>query len=203
MLDFDAICGVPTHLAILLFAFDAWSWRYLSWPEVLLEVIAFRRCLTLTLFVVAGHTFGDHCFSWMLDFDAICRGRRYFWKSLLAFDAWFWCYLWCSKALGYFIVCLRCLILMLFVVAGHLLEAIACLQKSSLTAICRGRTCFCFFMLFFRSRLWSLFVVFQSNFEDDLSLLSIVCLLMLSFRSRLWTVFVVVGATFGGTICIS
>ena len=116
MLDFDAICGVPEHLAILLFAFDAWLWRYLSWPEVLLQVIAFLRCLTLTLFVVAGRSFGGHCFSWMLDFDAICRGRRYFRKSLLAFDAWFWRYLWCSRALGYFIVCHRCLILMLFVV---------------------------------------------------------------------------------------
>ena len=26
MLDFDAICGVPEHLAILLLAFDAWCW---------------------------------------------------------------------------------------------------------------------------------------------------------------------------------
>ena len=104
MLDFAAICGVPKHLAILLFAFDAWLWCYLSWPEVLLEVIAFLRCLTLTLFVVAGHTFGGHCFSLMLDSDAICRGRRYFWKSLLAFDAWIWCYLWCSRAFEYFIV---------------------------------------------------------------------------------------------------
>ena len=118
MLDFDAICGVPEHLAILLFAFDAWLWRYLSWPEVLLEVIAFLRCLTLTLFVVAGHTFGGHCFSSMLDFDAICRGRRYFCKSLFAFDAWLWRYLWCSRALGHFIVCIRCLTLTLFVVAG-------------------------------------------------------------------------------------
>ena len=119
MLDFDAICGVPEHLTILLFAFDAWSWWYLSWPEELLEVVAFHRCLILTLFVVAGHQFGGHCFSWMLDFDAICRGRKHFCKLLLAFDAWFWCYLWCSRALGHFIVCSRCLILMLFVVAGQ------------------------------------------------------------------------------------
>ncbi len=41
MLDFDAICGVAEHLAILLFAFDACLLRYLSWPEVLSEVIAF------------------------------------------------------------------------------------------------------------------------------------------------------------------
>ena len=78
MLDFDAICGVPEHLTILLFAFDAWSWWYLSWPEELLEVIAFLRCLILTLFVVAGHTFGGHCFSSMLDLDAIWRARHTF-----------------------------------------------------------------------------------------------------------------------------
>ena len=56
----NAICGVPEHLAILLFAFDAWLWRYLSWPEVLLEVIAFIRCLT---------------FSSMLFFDLFCSQR--------------------------------------------------------------------------------------------------------------------------------
>ena len=59
----------------------------------------------------------------MFDFDAICGGRRYFWKSLLAFDDWFWWYMWCSRALGYFIVYLRCLILMLFVVAGSTFES--------------------------------------------------------------------------------
>ena len=48
MLDFDAIC---------------------RWPEVLLEVIAFLRCLILTLFVVAGATFGSHCLPSMIDFD--------------------------------------------------------------------------------------------------------------------------------------
>ena len=78
MLDFDAICGVPEHLAILLFALDVCFRCYLSWPELLLEVIAFLRCLILTLFVVAGHTFGGHRFSLMLDSDAICRGRKYF-----------------------------------------------------------------------------------------------------------------------------
>ena len=41
MLDFDAICGVPEHLAILLFAFDARFCWYLSWPDIHLEVIAF------------------------------------------------------------------------------------------------------------------------------------------------------------------
>ena len=87
MLDFVAICGVPNAFVVLLFVVDAWLCRYLSWPAGLLMVVAFFRCLILTLFVVAGHTFGGHCFSSVLDSDAICRGRRYFWKSLLAFDA--------------------------------------------------------------------------------------------------------------------
>ena len=80
----------------------------------------------------------------MLDFDAICRGRTpsWIWSVILLstrvglirsvidefrvhFECIFWhwkvnfeCYLWCSRALGYFIGCLRCLVLMLFVVAG-------------------------------------------------------------------------------------
>ena len=70
MLDFDAICGVPEHLAMLH--------GY---------VIVCLRCLILMLFVVAGGTFRSHCFSSMLDFDVICRGGSNFWKSLLAFDA--------------------------------------------------------------------------------------------------------------------
>ena len=44
MLDFDAICGVPEHFAILLFAFD-------------------------------------------VDFDAICRGRRYYGQSRLEVES--------------------------------------------------------------------------------------------------------------------
>ena len=93
MLDFDGICGVPEHLAILLFAFDAWFWCYLSWPDRLLEVIACLRCLILTLLVVAGRTFGGHCLPSMLDFDAICHVWAHLAILLLAFDAWFWCYL--------------------------------------------------------------------------------------------------------------
>ena len=123
MLAFDAICRGRRYFWILLLFFDAWFWCYLSWPDTFLEGIAFLRCLILLLFVVAGQSWGDHCFSSMLNLDAICRGRRYFWKSLFVFDAWFWCYLWCSRALGHFIVCLRCLILMLFVVAGGTFES--------------------------------------------------------------------------------
>ena len=116
MLDFDAICGVPEHLVILLFAFDAWSWCYLLWPEALLEVNAFFRWLILMLFVVAGGTFESHCLPSMLDFDAICGVPEHLVILLLAFDAWCWCYLSWREALLEVIACLRCLTLMLFVV---------------------------------------------------------------------------------------
>ena len=58
MLDFDAICGVPEHLAMLHGS-----------------VIVCLRCLILMLFVVAGGTFRSPCFSSMLDSDAICRAK--------------------------------------------------------------------------------------------------------------------------------
>ena len=58
MLDSDAICGVPEHLAMLH--------GY---------VIVCLRCLILMLFVVAGGTFRSPCFSLMLDSDAICRAK--------------------------------------------------------------------------------------------------------------------------------
>ena len=118
MLDFDAICGVPKHLAILLFVFDAWFWCYLSWPDILLEVKAFLRCLILTLFVVDGHTFGGYSFSLMLDFDAICGVPMHLAILLFAFDAWLWRYLSWPEVLLEVIAFLRCLTLMLFVVAG-------------------------------------------------------------------------------------
>ena len=61
--------------------------RYLSWPDALLEVIAFLRCLILTLFVVAGGTFESHCLPSMLDFDAICGVPEHLAILLFAFDA--------------------------------------------------------------------------------------------------------------------
>ena len=84
---FNAICGVPEHLAILLFAFEFDFDRYLSWPDILLEVIAFLRCLILMLFVVAGGTFESHCLPSMLDFDAICGVPEHLAILLFAFDA--------------------------------------------------------------------------------------------------------------------
>ena len=99
-------------------------------------------------------SFGGHCFLSMLAFDAICRGRRYFWKSLLAFDAWFWCYLWCSRALGHFIVCIGCLFLMLFVVAGTTFESHCFSSMLDLNAICRGRTVMRRWLLFFDAWSW-------------------------------------------------
>ena len=61
-----------------------------------------------------------------------------FWKSLLFFDAWFWRYMWCSRALGHFIVCLRCLILTLFVVAGSTFGGHCFSSMLDFDAICRG-----------------------------------------------------------------
>ena len=78
MLDFDAICRVLAHLALIELPSEVDFQWYLSWPEVLLQVIAFLRCLILMLFVVAGHSFDVHCLSSMLDSDGICRGRKYF-----------------------------------------------------------------------------------------------------------------------------
>ena len=93
----NAICGVPEHLAILLFVFDVWFWRVSS---------------------IAGGTFGSQCFSSMLDLDAISRGRTLFARFQFFSEVDFERYLWCSRALGNFLVCLRSLILTLFVVAG-------------------------------------------------------------------------------------
>jgi len=52
-----------------------------------LEAIAFLQCLILTLFVVAGHTFGGYSFSLMLDFDGICGVPEHLAILLFALDA--------------------------------------------------------------------------------------------------------------------
>ena len=70
MLDFDAICGVPEHLAMLH--------GY---------VIVCLRCLILMLFVVAGGTLESHCLPSMLDFDGICGVPEHLAILLFAFDA--------------------------------------------------------------------------------------------------------------------
>ena len=61
--------------------------RYLSWPGVLLEVIAFLLCLILTVFVVAGSTFESHCLPLMLDFHGICDVPEHLAILLFVFDA--------------------------------------------------------------------------------------------------------------------
>ena len=123
MLDSDAICRGRTNFWRSLLFFDAWLSRYLSWPEVLLKVIARLRCLILSIYAVFQSTWLFYCLSSKLDFAAICRGRKYFWKSLLFFDAWFWCYLSWPDILLEVIAFLRCLILMVFVVAGGTLTS--------------------------------------------------------------------------------
>ena len=142
MFDFNAICRGRRYFCKLLFALDVWSWRYLWCSRAFDHFIVCIRCLILMVFVVAGHTFGDQCFSLMFDFDAICGGRRYFWKSLLAFDGWFWWYMWCSRALGHFIVYLRCLILMVFVVAGSTFKSHCFSSMLDFDGIGGGRTHF-------------------------------------------------------------
>ena len=119
---------------------------YLSWPDTLLEVTAFHRCLTLMLFVVAGGTSDRLCLSSMLDFNDICGVPEHLVILLFAFDAWLWCWLlwlevllevivfspmldvdaflrfwfWCyllwQDVLLEVIACLRCSNLMLYVV---------------------------------------------------------------------------------------
>ena len=75
MLDFDAICGVPAHLALIELSSEVDFERYLWCSRALGHFIVCLRCLTLTLFVVAGSTFRNHCFYSMLDFfvDALLR----------------------------------------------------------------------------------------------------------------------------------
>ena len=55
-------------------------------------VIAFLRCLILTLFAVTGDTFGSDCLSLMLDFEVICDVREHLAILLLAVGSWryFW-----------------------------------------------------------------------------------------------------------------
>ena len=51
------------------------------------------------LFVVAGRTFGGHCLSSMLDFDAICRARAHLALIELPSEVDFECYLSCLELL--------------------------------------------------------------------------------------------------------
>ena len=154
MLDFNAICRFWLHLARIELPSEIDFDCYLSWPEVLLEVIAFLRCLILMLFVVAGSTFRSHCFSSMLDLDAICRGRTSFGGHCLPSQVDFERYLWCFRALGHFTVCLRCLTLMLFVVFQRTWLFYCLPSMLDFDAICRGRTGFWRSLLFFDAWFW-------------------------------------------------
>ena len=125
-----------------LLAFDAWFWRYLSCLSALgPHRAAFRSRLSM-VFVVAGGTFPSHCFSSMLDSDAICRGRTYFWRSLLFFDAWFWWYLSWPEVLLKVIARLRCLILTLYAVFQSTWLFYCLSSMLDFDAICRSRKYF-------------------------------------------------------------
>ena len=92
---------------------------YLSWTHVLLEVIAFLRCLTS-----------------MLDFDAICGVPEHLAIIELPSEVDFERYLSWPDALLEVIAFLRCLILMLFVVAGGTLESHCLPSMLDFDAIC-------------------------------------------------------------------
>ena len=72
--------------------------------------------------------------------------------------------MWCSRALGHFIVCLRCLILMLYTIAGCTSEGQCVPSEVDFERYLSWPDIVCFFMLFFRSRLWTLFVVDPCTF---------------------------------------
>ena len=154
MLDFDAICRGRKHFWKSLFAFDAWFWCYLWCSRALGHFIVCIGCLFLMLFVVAGTTFRSHCFSSMLDLDAICRGRTPIWRSLLFLDAWLWCYLSWPEALLDFIVCLRCLTLSVYVVFQNTWLFYCLPSMLDCDAICRGRTHFWNPLLVFDACFW-------------------------------------------------
>ena len=185
--DPDVICRGRRYFCKSLLFFDVWFWRYLSWPDTLVEVIACLRCLILMLFVVAGGTLESYGLPLMLDFDAICGVPEHLAILLFAFDAWFWCYLsW----------------------PDVLLKVSACLQKLTLNAICRGRTSFVFSCFFsevdFECYLsWThVLLEFTACFQKlAFAIVLPFVVAMLSFRSWLWMLFVVFGVTFGGTIC--
>ena len=142
MLAFDAICRVWVYWALTELPSEFEFECYLSWPDTFWRSLLALRSRLWMLFVVAGGTFGFYCFSSMLDFAGICRGRTRFWKPLLVFDAWFWCYLSWPEALLDFIVCLRCLVLMLFVVFQSTWPFYCLHWMFVFDAICRGRNYF-------------------------------------------------------------
>ena len=110
-----------------LLAFDAWFWRYLSCLSALGPHRAAFRSRLWTLFVVFQSTWPFYCLPSMLDFDAICRGRKHFWKSLLFFDAWFWRYLSWLDIVCFFMLSFRSRLWMLFVVFGATFGGTICI----------------------------------------------------------------------------
>ena len=70
----NAICGVPEHLRILLFALEAWFWWYLSWPDLVRSLRFSFRNRFWVVFVVAGGTLESH--NW----------RYYDWFLLFSYD---------------------------------------------------------------------------------------------------------------------
>ena len=87
MPDLDAICRGLAHLALIELPSEIDFECYLTWPDTLLEVIAFLRSLILMVFVRAGGTFENFCLHWILDFDGICGVPEHLAILLFTFDA--------------------------------------------------------------------------------------------------------------------
>ena len=158
MLDFERRHRGRTYFWRSLLFFDAWFWWYLSWPEVLLKVIARLRCLILSLYAVFQSTWLFYCLSSKLDFAAICRGRKYFWKSLLFFDAWSWRYLSWPDISWRSLLALRHRLWTLFVVAWGTFASHCFVQKSTLNAICGVPEHLVILLFAFDAWSWRMFV---------------------------------------------
>ena len=74
-------------------------------------------------------------------FLRFCQGLS-FWRSLLAFDAWFWRYLSCLSALGPHRAAFRSRLWTLFVVFQSTWPFYCLPSMLDFDAICRGRTSF-------------------------------------------------------------
>ena len=151
MLDFDAICRVWEHLA----TFDAWFWRYLS----CLSALGPHRAAFWTLIQTSQKglwlQIHENCknilkFSkefiwkneaWNLQILWVSQGPH-FWRSLLAFDAWFWRYFSQMSALGPHRAAFRSRLWTLFVVIARTWPFYCLPSMLDFDAICRGRTSF-------------------------------------------------------------
>ena len=170
-----------------------------------------------SLFVVFQSTWSFYCLTSMFNFNAICRGRTLCGGHCLPSEVDFDRYLSWPDMVCFFMFFFRSRLWSLFVVfqSNWVLyclpsmldfDVISCGWTSSASLCFPSEVDFecylswpdmvCFFMFFFRSRLWSLFVVFQSNWVcyclSSLHFTPVLCFsLMLDFDAicRVWSYF--------------